>query len=137
MAHKYPKKFACYLGFDDELAHFIEAGADMFLMPSKHEPCGLNQMYSLVYGTVPIVRQTGGLADTVTKYTEKTGEGTGFMFSTYDVNALIKEVKRAVTVFEDKKAWLKIMKNGMKADFSWSSSAKKYLELYKTTLNND
>lgn len=137
MAHKYPKKFACYLGFDDELAHFIEAGADMFLMPSKYEPCGLNQMYSLVYGTVPIVRQTGGLADTVTKFIEKTGEGTGFVFSSYDVNALVKEVKRAVTIFEDKKTWTKIMKNGMKADFSWSSSAKKYLELYKTTLNND
>ncbi len=137
MAHKHPDKFACYLGFDDELAHLIEGGADMFLMPSKHEPCGLNQMYSLVYGTVPIVRQTGGLADTVIKFNEKSGEGNGFVFSSYDVNSMVKEIKRALNVFEDKKSWIKIMKNGMKADFSWSSSAKKYLELYKTTLNND
>ncbi|MDZ7763440.1 MAG: glycosyltransferase [Melioribacteraceae bacterium] len=77
---KHKDKFSCYLGFDDELAHLIEAGADMFLMPSKSEPCGLNQMYSLTYGTVPIVRETGGLADTVAKYNEKTKEGNGFVF---------------------------------------------------------
>lgn len=136
MATKYSKKFACYLGFDDELAHLIEGGADIFLMPSKYEPCGLNQMYSLVYGTVPLVRQTGGLADTVTKFNEKSGEGNGFMFSGYDTKTMVKEIKRALKVFEDKKSWTKIMKNGMKSDFSWSSSAKKYVELYKTTLNN-
>jgi starch synthase len=137
MAAKYPDKFACYLGFNDELAHLIEGGADIYLMPSKYEPCGLNQMYSLVYGTVPLVRETGGLADTVDRYSEKTGEGNGFMFKNYDAEALLKEIQRAIKVFDDKKTWSKIMKNGMKSDFSWSSSAKKYLDLYKTILNNE
>ena len=134
---KYKNKFASYLGFNDELAHIIEGGADMFLMPSKYEPCGLNQMYSLKYGTIPIVRETGGLADTVIRYDEKTGEGTGFMFKKYDASAFLKEIKRAVNVFSDKKAWVKIMKAGMKSDFSWNSSAKKYIELYKTVLSNN
>ncbi len=137
MSKKYPDKFACYLGFNDELAHLIEAGSDMFLMPSRYEPCGLNQMYSLMYGTVPIVRQTGGLADTVIKYDENTDEGNGFVFKQYDKKALIKEVKRAVKIFEDQKTWLKIMKSGMKSDFSWNSSAKKYIDLYKTILNSN
>lgn len=137
MSTKYKNKFASYLGFNDELAHLIEGGADMFLMPSKYEPCGLNQMYSLKYGTVPIVRETGGLADTVVRYDEKTGEGTGFMFKKYDAAAFLKEIKRAVSVFSDKKAWVKIMKAGMKSDFSWNSSAKKYVELYKTVLSNN
>jgi starch synthase len=137
ISKKYPEKFACYLGFNDELAHFIEAGADIFLVPSKFEPCGLNQMYSLVYGTIPIVRETGGLADTVTKFNEKTGEGNGFSFKAYDTLALIKEIKRALKIFDDKKTWLKLMKTGMKSDFSWLSSAKKYIDLYKNILNND
>ncbi len=137
MSTKYKNKFASYLGFNDELAHIIEGGADMFLMPSKYEPCGLNQMYSLKYGTIPVVRETGGLADTVIRYDEKTGEGTGFMFKKYDAKAFLKEIKRAVSVFGDKKAWVKIMKAGMKSDFSWNSSAKKYIELYKTVLSNN
>ncbi|HMN47762.1 MAG TPA: glycogen synthase GlgA [Ignavibacteriaceae bacterium] len=137
MASKYPKKFACYLGFNDELAHLIEAGADIFLMPSKNEPCGLNQMYSLVYGTVPIVREIGGLADTVIKFNEKTEEGNGFVFKKYDVDEMIKEVKRAIKTFEDKKVWQKIMKAGMKCDFSWELSAKRYIELYKTILSTE
>lgn len=134
MSSKYPNKFASYLGFNDELAHLIEAGADMFLMPSKYEPCGLNQMYSLVYGTVPIVRETGGLADTVIRFNDKTEEGTGFVFKKYDAEEMIKEIKRAVKVFEDKKTWQKIMRAGMKLDFSWDLSAKRYIELYKTIL---
>lgn len=134
---KYKNKFSCFLGFSDELAHLIEAGADMLLMPSRFEPCGLNQMYSLNYGTVPIVRNTGGLADTVIPFNDKTGEGNGFVFDKYDVPSLVKEVKNALKYFEDKKTWLKIMKNGMKKDFSWSASAKKYVDLYKTTLNSD
>jgi len=137
MSSKYPKKFASYLGFNDELAHLIEAGADMFLMPSKYEPCGLNQMYSLVYGTVPIVRETGGLADTVIKYNDKTEEGTGFVYKKYDSDDMLKEIKRAIKIFEDKKTWQKIMRAGMKSDFSWDSSAKKYIELYKTILSSD
>jgi starch synthase len=134
MVSKYPKKFASYLGFNDELAHLIEAGSDMFLMPSKYEPCGLNQMYSLAYGTVPIVRETGGLADTVIKYNEKTEEGTGFTFKKYDAEEMVKEIKRAIKVFEDKKSWQKIMRAGMKLDFGWDVSAKRYIELYKTIL---
>ncbi len=125
-------KFSCYLGFDDELAHLIEAGSDMFLMPSKTEPCGLNQLYSLTYGTVPIVRETGGLADTVERYNEKTKEGTGFVFKKYDHKELIKEVKRAIKIYtKDKENWQKIMKAGMKSNFSWLNSAKNYVNLYR------
>lgn len=137
MSRKYPEKFACYLGFNDDLAHLIEGGADILLMPSRYEPCGLNQMYSLVYGTVPLVRETGGLADTVSKFNEKTGEGNGFMFKSYDSSALLKELVRALKIFEDKKTWTRIQKNGMKCDFSWNASAKKYIELYRTILNCD
>ncbi len=134
-ASDYKQKFACYLGFDDELAHLIEAGSDMFLMPSKFEACGLNQMYSLVYGTVPIVRETGGLADTVIRFNEKTGEGNGFSFKKYDTKSLIAEVSRAIKIFKNKpEDWKKIIKNGMKSDFSWLNSAKQYVELYKKLL---
>ena len=136
IARDHSDKFACYLGFNDELAHLIEGGADMFLMPSQYEPCGLNQMYSLMYGTVPIVRETGGLADTVQKYDEKSGSGNGFVFKKYNSAEMIKEIKRAVKIFQDTAEWTKIMKNGMKSDFSWNSSAKKYVELYKTVVNN-
>lgn len=135
LARKYPNKFSVYLGFNDELAHFIEAGSDIFLMPSKYEPCGLNQMYSLVYGTVPVVRRTGGLADTVVPYNDKTKEGNGFVFNKYDSDSLVKEVKKAIQCYQDKKTWFNIIKNGMKTDFSWQSSAKKYIELYKTVLS--
>lgn len=135
-ARKYSDKFACYLGFNDELAHLIEAGADMYLMPSKYEPCGLNQMYSLAYGTVPIVRETGGLADTITRYDEKTGTGNGFMFKNFDSSAMLKEIERAIKIFYDKSAWMKIVKEGMKIDFSWRASAKKYLDLYKKVLSD-
>lgn len=132
---KYSDKFSCHLGFNDDVAHLIEAGSDMFLMPSKFEPCGLNQMYSMVYGCVPIVRQTGGLADTVSKFNPKTNEGTGFLFKDYKKDALLREVKRAVKLYQDKDVWMKIIRNGMKSDFSWLSSAKKYIELYKTVLS--
>lgn len=132
---KYPNKLACYIGFDDQLAHLIEAGSDMYLMPSKTEPCGLNQMYSLIYGTVPIVRATGGLADTVINYNETTGEGNGFVFSKYEVDDFIKEVNRAVNIFKtDKKSWEKIMRTGMKSNFTWLNSSKIYLDLYKSIL---
>lgn len=137
MSSKFSKKFASYLGFNDDLAHLIEAGADILLMPSKYEPCGLNQMYSLVYGTVPVVRETGGLADTVTRFNEKSGEGNGFVFKKYDAKEMIKELKRALSFYEDKKTWQKIMRNGMKADFSWGTSAKKYIDLYKTILTSN
>lgn len=136
-AKKYSDRFACYLGFNDELAHLIEGGADIFLMPSMHEPCGLNQMYSLMYGTVPIVRETGGLADTVKAYNGKNSDSNGFMFKKYDTEEMVREIKRALKIFQDKDEWTKIIKNGMKSDFSWNSSAKKYVELYKTVVNNN
>jgi starch synthase len=131
---KYGDKFACYLGFDDDLAHLIEAGSDMFLMPSKFEPCGLNQMYSLVYGTIPIVRKTGGLADTVQNYNPKEKKGNGFVFTKYEVSDLVNAVKKAVKLYSDKKAWEKLMKTGMKTNFSWLNSAKNYVNLYKKLL---
>ncbi|MDP4116085.1 MAG: glycogen synthase GlgA [Bacteroidota bacterium] len=137
MSAAYPDKFACYLGFNDELAHLIEAGSDIFLMPSRYEPCGLNQLYSLNYGCVPVVRETGGLADVIVKYNEKTGEGNGFSFKNYDSAALLKELNRALSIFTDRKAWVRIMKTGMRLDLSWTNSAKKYIELYKTILNDE
>jgi len=133
---KHSDKFAFYFGFDDQLAHLIEAGSDMFLMPSKIEPCGLNQMYSLVYGTVPIVRETGGLADTVFKVDEKNGTGTGFVFKKYETKCMIDELKRAIELFKsDKKKWLKIQKAGMKSNFTWLNSSKLYIDLYKKIAN--
>ncbi len=132
---KHPDKFTCYLGFDDELAHLIEAGSDMFLMPSRYEPCGLNQMYSLVYGTVPIVRETGGLADTVNAYSTKNPNGNGFMFKKYDAKDMLAEIKKAVKLYnDDKKTWTKIMKSGMKSNFTWLSSSKNYVDLYKKVI---
>ncbi len=132
---KNPSKLSVNLRFDNKLAHLIEAGSDMFLMPSRFEPCGLNQMYSLKYGTVPVVRETGGLADTVDDYDEKTGKGTGFVFSKYSKSAMMEAVKRAVSTFADKKSWMKIQKAGMQKDFSWDNSARKYMELYKKALS--
>jgi len=135
-AVKHSGKFACYLGFDERLAHLIEAGSDMFLIPSKYEPCGLNQMYSLVYGTVPIVHKTGGLADTVDNYTEKNPDGNGFVFDKYDAKEMVKEIKRAVDIYHtDKPVWSKIVKNGMKSSFSWSDSTKNYVDLYKKLID--
>lgn len=131
---KYANKFACYLGFDDVLAHLIEAGSDMFLMPSKYEPCGLNQMYSLAYGTIPIVRKTGGLADTVEDYNPDDKKGNGFVFTNYESKDLLEAIERAISLFQDKKAWERLMKTGMKINYSWLNSAKNYVNLYKNIL---
>ena len=122
--------FRIRLLFDEKLAHLIEAGSDIFLMPSLYEPCGLNQMYSLKYGTVPIVRSTGGLADTVREFNVKTGKGTGFLFKRYESEDLLSALEKALTVYKDRRMWRKLMLNGMNKDFSWGKSAKKYLELY-------
>jgi starch synthase len=132
LAVKYPQKLAVNLRFDNKLAHLIEAGADIFLMPSKYEPCGLNQMYSLKYGTVPVVRATGGLADSIKKFDPLTGQGTGFVFSGYTKEEMLKAISDAVETFSDKKTWKDIQIQGMKEDFSWSKIALKYLELYDT-----
>jgi len=130
-AASYPDKFEASIGFNNELAHQITAGADMFLMPSLYEPCGLNQMYSLNYGTVPIVRKTGGLADTVRDVHEFPTKGNGFTFDDPTPEALYSTIWRANAVFADKKIWRDIMKRGMAEDFSWRGSAKQYVELYK------
>jgi starch synthase len=131
-------KVWAYIGFNNELAHLIEAGADMFLMPSRYEPCGLNQIYSLKYGTVPIVRKTGGLADTVQDWHElKTRgdeSGDGFSFNDETGYALFTTVQRAIETFKDKQTWKKIQINGMKRDYSWTVSAKKYVALYELAI---
>ena len=120
----------------NELAHMIEAGTDMFLMPSKYEPCGLNQMYSMRYGTVPIVRATGGLDDTVEDYTGS-GKGTGFKFEKYESKELLKVIQRALKVFQQPEEWKRLMRNGMSRDFSWENSARKYINLYKELLRHN
>jgi len=124
LARKWPAKVAVRIAYDDLLAHKIEAGADMFLMPSRYEPCGLNQLYSLRYGTVPIVRATGGLDDTI-------DESTGFKFNEYSGSALLAAIRAALALFQDRQRWEQLMKNGMAKDFSWDASAAQYSALYK------
>jgi starch synthase len=126
-----PESFAVRIGYDSPLSHRIEAGADMFLMPSHYEPCGLNQMYSLQYGTVPIVRATGGLDDTIEPWNPATQQGTGFKFDNYSSLALLRSIQDALQAFRDKAAWKKLMLNGMSKDFSWNASAKEYVKLYE------
>ena len=130
-SHNYRDKVYAYIGFSNELAHLITAGSDMYLMPSRYEPCGLNQMYSLNYGTVPIVRKTGGLADTVMDYHEFDGQGNGFSFQDYTSYALGTSVQRAVSLYHNKGEWMRIVGRGMKADFSWRHSAGQYVQAYK------
>jgi starch synthase len=130
LAARNPGRVAAHLAFDNELAHWIEAGSDMFLMPSRYEPCGLNQMYSLRYGTVPIVRATGGLVDTVVDYDPTGGTGTGFAFVEYDPGAMLAAIERAVAAYRSGDAWEALVKRGMEQDFGWQASAAKYVELY-------
>lgn len=130
-AQKYPRQMAVRITFDESLAHKIEAGCDMFLMPSLYEPCGLNQMYSLRYGTLPVVRKTGGLADTVVEVDIKKGKGTGFTFSAYEPDALWKAIEKALKCFADKERWGQLVQQAMSQDFSWSRSAGEYLKLYQ------
>ena len=130
--HKqYPQKIAVKVAYDNALAHKIEAGSDMFLMPSRYEPCGLNQIYSLKYGTVPIVRATGGLDDTIENWEPRTGRGTGFKFSEYTGEALLDTVKLALKAYQDRDAWQRLMRNGMAKDFSWNASAREYVRVYE------
>ncbi len=130
-AQTYPEKVAVYTGFNNELAHWITAGCDMFVMPSRYEPCGLNQMYSLNYGTVPVVRHTGGLADTVHDYYQAHDEGNGFSFNDFTPYALWSSLQRASNLFPQKEVWQEIMLRGMRADFSWKNSARQYMEVYE------
>ncbi|MCK5126542.1 MAG: glycogen synthase GlgA [candidate division Zixibacteria bacterium] len=133
---KHPDKLKVLLKYDNELAHWIEAAADIFLMPSRYEPCGLNQLYSLKYGTIPIVRKTGGLADTIENADFDTGIGTGLVFEDYDSKEMLAAIKYALPYYMKKRKWRKIMKNGMEKDYSWSASAEKYIELYKKTISS-
>jgi starch synthase len=124
LAQNYPQKVGLRVGYDTGLAHRIEAGADMFLMPSRYEPCGLNQIYSLKYGTVPVVRATGGLDDTIE-------HSTGFKFRDYSGDALLEAVRQALKAFQNTEHWARRMRRGMEKDFSWSASAGEYADLYR------
>ena len=134
MAVRHPGCIGARIGFDEELAHLIEAGADMFLMPSRFEPCGLNKLYSLRYGTVPVVRATGGLADTVEPFDPETGEGTGFVFTEYSGRALLGALREALRAFQDRPAWRRLQVRGMSRDHSWDVSAREYVKVYKTAV---
>jgi len=130
LARRFPGK-ACYRqGYDEPLSHRIEAGADLFLMPSRFEPCGLNQMYSLRYGTPPVVRRTGGLADTVTPFDRRAGTGTGFVFEHATAAGLAWALKQALTTWQDRPAWARLVQNGMAQDWSWETQIRHYLALY-------
>jgi len=119
------------VAYDNAIAHKIEAGADMFLMPSRYEPCGLNQIYSLKYGTVPIVRATGGLDDTIEPWDARSGKGTGFKFTEYNGESLLLTIKGALQAFRDQTSWQVLMRNGMNKDFSWNASAREYGKVYE------
>lgn len=136
LANVYPEKVGSFIGFNNQLSHLIEAGSDIFLMPSHYEPCGLNQIYSLKYGTVPVVRKTGGLADTVQDWNEYNDDaiGDGFTFTDYSGHALYSAVKRAIDTYPHKNSWRKIQLNGMRRDYSWEHSAQEYIKLYNIAL---
>ena len=131
LAGAFPRQVGFYRGFSNELAHLIEAGADMFLMPSVYEPCGLNQMYSLRYGTVPIVHRTGGLADTVEQWRPAAGTGTGIVFDHHDGAGLAWAIEAALAAYRDRAGWQRLVDNGMAKDFSWEVQGKVYEELYR------
>lgn len=126
-----PDRIGIHLGFDERRAHLVEGGADLFLMPSRYEPCGLNQMYSQRYGTVPVVRATGGLVDSVVPWNPATKKGTGFLFSEYSGDAMLHALEQALQTFARPAEWRKLQQNAMKADFSWDRSAREYVKVYK------
>ena len=128
-------RIAVFIGYDEPRAHLVEGGADIFLMPSRFEPCGLNQMYSMRYGTVPVVRAVGGLVDTVKPYDPRNGRGTGFLFAPYEPGPMMSALGSALVAFRNKKMWTRLQKNGMRADFSWDRSAAEYVTVYKRVLN--
>lgn len=133
---RYPGRVGSYIGYSNELSHWIEAGSDFFLMPSLYEPCGLNQVYSMLYGTLPIVRSTGGLADTVEHYNETTGAGTGFVFGPADATAFYYSIGLAVSTWFDRPNHIERMRGeGMRRDFSWEHSAREYIRLYESVID--
>lgn len=137
LAKRYPNRVAFHSGHDESLAHLVEAGSDMFLMPSLYEPCGLNQLYSLRYGTIPIVRRTGGLADSVRHYDPATGVGTGCVFNDYDVPAVVWALNTALDWFGEPERWRRVMENAMLEDFSWGRQIGKYVELFRELRSAD
>jgi starch synthase len=134
MAGRYPSKIRVQVKYDNVMAHKVEAGSDMFLMPSRYEPCGLNQIYSLKYGTVPVVRATGGLEDTIDE--ELVGGGNGFKFWGYSSGELLEALQRALAVFRDKDAWVNMMQRGMAQNFSWEQPAQEYVRVYERVVQN-
>jgi starch synthase len=134
IGQRYPRQAGIRIAFDNVLAHKIEAGADLFLMPSQYEPCGLNQIYSLRYGTIPVVRATGGLDDTIQDFNPLTEEGTGFKFIDYTPRCLLEAIKRALQVYRNRPVWEKIMVRAMAQNFSWGQSAREYVKLYEKIL---
>ena len=128
--HKYPEQVKIFLEFNKDLSKKIYAGSDIFLMPSKSEPCGLSQMISSAYGAIPVVRETGGLYDTIKSYNEFNGEGNGFTFANYNAHEMKEALARAVGLFKNKEKWNILTKKVMEVDFSWSASAKEYIKLY-------
>jgi starch synthase len=133
-AKRYPDRVAARIGFDELMAHRIEAGADLFLMPSLYEPCGLNQMYSLKYGTIPIVRAIGGLRDTVQDYDRERESGTGFVFEPYDAQAMLQAIDRGLSTYRDRNEWAELQRRAMAMDYSWNRSAAAYSNLYQQLL---
>jgi len=131
LALRYPEKVVARIGFDQGLSHRIEAGSDFFVMPSRYEPCGLNQMYSQRYGTVPIVRTTGGLDDSVVDESEDNNGATGIKFAEYSAPALAKSIRRALSIFEDANTLQAYRINGMSADFSWKRTGEQYSQVYE------
>jgi starch synthase len=131
---RFPERVFFQQGYSEELAHWIEAGSDLFLMPSMYEPCGLNQMYSLKYGTVPIVRRTGGLADSVQMWDAAKREGTGVVFNDFDAIGIRWALHTALDLYKDRSAWQQLMRNGMAQDFSWENQSREYVALYQRML---
>jgi starch synthase len=131
LAQAYPTRLGFQRGYHEELAHWIEAGSDLFIMPSRYEPCGLNQMYSLRYGTVPVVRETGGLADSVERYDPATGKGTGILFREFSADALAQALYAALDLYAAPAHWTRMARNGMAQDFSWTRQGPRYVELYE------
>ena len=131
LERSFPGRVSFHCGYDEELAHWIEAASDLFLMPSRYEPCGLNQMYSLRYGTVPIVRRTGGLADSVEQYAPASGAGTGIVFNDFDVQALTWALNSALDLYAQPAHWTRMMRNAMQRDFSWQRQGEQYVALYR------
>ncbi|MBT2680823.1 glycogen synthase GlgA [Bacillus sp. ISL-35] len=135
MAVQYPDQCGVYIGFDENLAHQVYAGSDLFLMPSKFEPCGLSQMIAMRYGSIPVVRETGGLNDTVQPYNEFNGQGNGFTFANFNAHDMLFTIERALSFYHQREKWLQLMATAMETDYSWAQSARQYKDLYSDLIS--